>query len=49
MGTFIAVRAFAPPPEGVPRTVNCLEEKAAARKAGPPAPKQAHEGAAKDK
>lgn len=34
LGTFIAVRAFAPPPQGLPRTVLCIEEKAQEKAAG---------------
>ena len=31
LGTFIAVRAFSPPPADVPRTVRSIEERAAAK------------------
>ena len=33
MGTFIAVRSLQPPPPGVARTVQCIEERAATRHA----------------
>jgi hypothetical protein len=32
LGTFIAVRAFTPPPPEMPRSVLCVEERAAAGK-----------------